>query len=111
VNRRALALTAANAVAAGASNLRVATPDEVPDDVRFATIWSNPPIRIGKEALHDLLVRWLARLAPGGSAILVVQKHLGADSLVRWLEGHGHPTTRRQSRMGYRLLEVASRHQ
>jgi 16S rRNA (guanine1207-N2)-methyltransferase len=108
VNRRARDLTAANAEAAGAGNVRVAAPDDVPDDVRFATIWSNPPIRIGKAALHDLLLRWLSRLSPGGRAVLVVQKHLGADSLLRWLEEGGHPTTRLQSRLGYRLLEVTS---
>jgi 16S rRNA G1207 methylase RsmC len=106
VNRRALALAAANATRAGATNVRVAEPDEVPAEIRFATIWSNPPIRIGKDALHELLERWLARLAPDGCAVLVVQKHLGADSLVRWLESSGHPTSRLQSRMGYRLLGV-----
>ena len=31
-------------------------PDDVPGDVRFAAIWSNPPIRIGKAALHELLL-------------------------------------------------------
>ena len=67
----------------------------MPDDVRFAAIWSNPPIRIGKAALHDLLLRWLGRLAPGGEAHLVVHKHLGADSLQRWLAEQGHPTERR----------------
>jgi 16S rRNA G1207 methylase RsmC len=107
VNERALALTAANAAAAGCANVRTARPDDVPDDVVFATIWSNPPIRIGKAALHDLLRRWLPRLVPGGRAVLVVQKHLGADSLTRWLVDAGHPTARLGSRMGYRLLSVA----
>lgn len=105
VNRRALDLVRTNAEAAGLANVRVAEPDEVPDDVRFATVWSNPPIRIGKPALHELLLRWLPRL--DGRGVLVVQKHLGADSLARWLTEHGFPTTRLQSRVGYRLLEVA----
>ena len=108
VNRRALELAAANAEAAGCANVRVAGPDEVPEGVRFATIWSNPPIRVGKQALHDLLLRWLPRLAPGATAVLVVHKHLGADSLARWLGDVGHPTTRLVSRMGYRLLEVGA---
>ena len=106
VNRRALDLTAANAAAAGCTNVRAVAPDDVPDDVRFAAIWSNPPIRVGKEALHALLLRWLARLAPGGRAVLVVHKHLGADSLARWLAEAGHPAERLRSRMGYRLLSV-----
>jgi 16S rRNA (guanine1207-N2)-methyltransferase len=104
VNERARSLTAANT--AGLGNVRVVAPDDVPDEVRFATIWSNPPIRIGKDALHDLLLRWLPRLTDDGRAVLVVQKHLGSDSLARWLEQQGFPTTRLHSRVGYRLLEV-----
>ncbi len=109
VNERARALWAANAVAAAASNVRVVAPDDVPADVRFDVMWSNPPIRIGKEALHELLLTWLARLAPGGAAVLVVQKHLGADSLQRWLTESGWPTSRVASAKGYRLLDVHPR--
>ena len=86
--------------------MRVAAPDDVPADVTFATIWSNPPIRIGKPALHELLTRWLGRLAPDGRALLVVHKHLGSDSLHRWLDAEGWPTTRLGSAKGYRLLDV-----
>lgn len=106
VNPRARAMTRENAAAAGCPNVTVGGPDDVPADVRFAAVWSNPPIRIGKQPLHELLLRWLPRLRPGGRAVLVVHKHLGADSLARWLEGVGHPTERLVSRMGYRLLSV-----
>jgi len=106
VNERARALCAANAAANGIGNVRVAAPDEVPGDVRFVAMWSNPPIRIGKAAMHDLLVRWLARLAPGGAAHLVVHKHLGADSLQRWITEQGHPAQRVASGAGYRILRV-----
>ena len=106
VNERARELTAANARTAGCDNVRVARPDDVPDDVSFATIWSNPPIRIGKAALHDLLLRWLPRLSDEGDAVLVVQKHLGADSLQRWLLDQGFPTERLASRAGFRLLRT-----
>ena len=106
VNRRALALAAANAEAAGAGNVRALAPDAVPDDVSFAGIWSNPPVRIGKPALHSLLGRWLSRLVPGGRAWFVVHKHLGADSLARWMQHEGYPTERLCSRMGYRILQV-----
>jgi 16S rRNA (guanine1207-N2)-methyltransferase len=105
VNERARALGAANAAANGVA-VAVAAPDEVPPDVRFDVIWSNPPIRIGKDALHELLLTWLARLTPDGRAVLVVHKHLGADSLQRWLVGQGFPTTRLASAKGYRLLDV-----
>jgi 16S rRNA (guanine1207-N2)-methyltransferase len=109
VNERARALTAANAEAVGAANVRVAAPEDVPADVRFAGIWSNPPIRIGKPALHALLLTWLDRLEPDGHAWLVVHKHLGSDSLARWLGRIGFPAERLGSRAGYRILEVAPR--
>jgi 16S rRNA (guanine1207-N2)-methyltransferase len=107
VNQRARELCALNADRAGAGNVRVAAPEEVPADVVVDVLWSNPPIRIGKAALHDLLAGWLARLTPDGTAVLVVQKHLGADSLTRWLIEQGHDTTRLGSRAGYRLLQVS----
>ena len=103
-NERARALTASNARRAGVEHVRVCAPHEVPADVRFSAIWSNPPIRIGKPALRELLVGWLDRLTDDGTAVLVVQKHLGADSLQRWLDGEGFATTRRASRAGFRLL-------
>jgi 16S rRNA (guanine1207-N2)-methyltransferase len=109
VNARARELTALNAAAHGLTNVRVAAPEDVPDDVRFGTMWSNPPIRIGKAALHELLELWLGRLADDGSAVLVVQKHLGADSLARWLVEQGRSVERLTSRMSYRLLEVGAR--
>lgn len=105
VNARALSLTAANAASAGATNVRAVSPDDVPSDVRFSAIWSNPPVRVGKAVLHDVLERWLARLTPDGSAVLVVHKHLGADSLARWL-AERWSVERLASRMGYRLLSV-----
>ena len=84
-------------------------PDEVPADLRFAAIWSNPPIKIGKEPLHRLLLDWLGRLTPDGRARLVVHKHLGGDSLAEWLASEGFATNRVGSRKGYRLLEVGAR--
>ncbi|MEY2430427.1 MAG: hypothetical protein QOC92_152 [Acidimicrobiaceae bacterium] len=107
VNRRALELCAANASANGLTNVRVLEPAAVPADMRLAGIWSNPPIRIGKKALHDLLLLWLDRLDVGGHAWLVVQKHLGSDSLAGWLQDTGWSAERRRSRAGYRVLEVS----
>jgi 16S rRNA (guanine1207-N2)-methyltransferase len=107
VNERARALTATNAATNGCGNVRVAAPDEVPPDTTFDLIWSNPPIRIGKPALHELLTRWLARLNPTGCAVLVVQKHLGADSLATWIGTQGFTVERLTSRQNFRLLQVS----
>lgn len=104
VNERSRALCAENARRAGVDNVRVVDPSGV--DGTFDRIWSNPPIRIGKTALHEILRSHLARLdAPDGRAVLVVGRHLGADSLQRWLGEHGHDTVRLGSKRGYRLLE------
>ncbi len=84
----------------------MADPGTVPAGLRFDELWSNPPIRIGKQALHALLLTWLPRLSPGGRAVLVVGKNLGADSLQRWLEGQGFATVRVGSAKGFRVLEV-----
>jgi len=108
VNSRARDLCRRNAERNNVSNIRVASPEDVPEDLRFSTIWSNPPIRIGKPALRALLLTWLARLTDDGTATLVVQKHLGADSLQRWLTFEGHPTERIASKSGFRLLSVRS---
>jgi 16S rRNA G1207 methylase RsmC len=107
VNERALACTQANAAALGlAPRVRVASPEQVPVDVTFDEIWSNPPVRIGKPALHGLLQQWLPRLRPGGRAWLVVARNLGADSLARWLDDQGFACRRHASAAGYRVLEV-----
>jgi 16S rRNA G1207 methylase RsmC len=110
VNQRALLLARENAAAAGvADRVRLAEPGAVPPGLRFDEIWSNPPIRIGKQALHAHLLDWLPRLAPGGRAVLVVGKNLGADSLQRWLGEQGFPATRLASARGFRVLEVRER--
>lgn len=101
VNELALTLTAENA--AGLT-VTVARPDEVQDGIEFDAIWSNPPIRIGKPALHALLLTWLPRLRAGGEARLVIGKNLGADSLHRWLIEQGYPTERVASSKGFRVL-------
>ncbi|MDT0528552.1 methyltransferase [Micromonospora sp. DSM 115977] len=107
VNERARELTAANAARVGAADrVRVATPDDVPAELTFAEIWSNPPIHVGKDELHAILLRWLPRLAPDGVAWLVVARYLGGDSLQRWLVEQGWQVGRHASQKGYRVLRV-----
>lgn len=106
VNARARRLTSDNAATLGLRNVTVAAPEEVPDDVSFAAMWSNPPIKVGKSELHDMMRRWLPRLSTDGVGVLVVNKNLGSDSLQKWLTEQGHPTKRLASRQGFRLLRV-----
>jgi 16S rRNA (guanine1207-N2)-methyltransferase len=109
VNRRALELTARNADAAGVTNVVAATPEEIPNELSFAAMYSNPPVRIGLGLLHPLLVEWLDRLAGGAGAHLVVHRHLGSDSLARWLDAQGYSVARVASHDGYRILRVSSK--
>jgi 16S rRNA G1207 methylase RsmC len=115
VNARCVSLTNDNAAALGLGNVKASRPEEVDAALEFSTIWSNPPIRVGKEQLHGLLLHWLPRLAPGGTAYLVVQKNLGADSLQRWLDAQlrerfpaaGFRVSRESTAKSFRVLKVA----
>ena len=110
VNERALLLAQENAEALGvADRFRALTPDQVDPEQCFDTLWSNPPIRIGKDQLHELLLRWLPRMTPDGTATMVVGKNLGADSLARWLDESGYPTARVASAKGFRVLQASRR--
>jgi 16S rRNA G1207 methylase RsmC len=112
VNQRSLDLTAANAARVGLNNVRVARPEELPADLTFSGIWSNPPIRVGKDVLHEILQTWLPRLEEAAEAYLVVQKNLGADSLHRWLEDElptGFSTIRVSTAKGFRVLKIKNR--
>lgn len=113
VNERALDLLRGNATRLGCLGVRGVQAEDVPVDLSFDEIWSNPPIRVGKQVLHGLLRTWLPRLAPSGAANLVVQKNLGADSLQRWIGSvlseevpGGLAVDRYASSKGFRVLRV-----
>lgn len=110
VNDRALDLARTNAASLGLERLRAERPEGVPAGMSFDLIWSNPPVRVGKAALHDLLGTWLPRLRPGGAAYLVIQKNLGADSLLRWLgqtlPPDAYAVSRHTTSGGFRVLRV-----
>jgi len=109
VNARALDLVRANADQLHMTNIIACRPEEVPGDVEFTAIWSNPPIRVGKAELHAILGSWLPRLEPGSDAHLVAAKHLGADSLQRWIGdelGSGYAVQRVETAKGFRVIRV-----
>ncbi|NDR53960.1 methyltransferase [Actinomyces sp. 565] len=111
VNERAVELTGRNAADAGHSRVRAVLADALLEELRSSgtrldMIWSNPPMRIGKPALHAMLADWLRLLADDGEAWLVVQKNLGADSLAKWLGDQGWKVEREASSKGYRVLRV-----
>lgn len=107
VNLRALDLLRRTAQDLGLPAVLPVTPDQVPADLEVQTLWSNPPIRVGKVALHAMLATWLGRLTPTGSAWLVVGRHLGADPLQRWIADElGLTCERAASAKGFRVLRV-----
>lgn len=112
VNERSLELTDANAARLGLTNIRCVKPEDVPADLVFSGIWSNPPIRVGKDVLHEILLTWLPRLQEEADAYLVVQKNLGADSLHRWLEAElpqNFSTIRVDTAKSFRVLRVRNK--
>ncbi|MBX3194980.1 MAG: methyltransferase [Microbacteriaceae bacterium] len=112
VNERALDLVRRNAADLGLTNINACTPDDVPADAEFTAIWSNPPIRVGKNELHGMLAHWLPRLQRGSDGWLVVQRNLGSDSLHRWLQGalpEDFVVLRAATHKGYRVLRVRHR--
>lgn len=112
VNERSLELTAENAARLGLSNVKCVKPEDVPKDLKFSGIWSNPPIRVGKDVLHEILLTWLPRLQQEADAYLVVQKNLGADSLHRWLEAElpeNFSTIRVDTAKSFRVLRVRNK--
>ncbi|MGF3055661.1 class I SAM-dependent methyltransferase [Microbacterium sp. YY-01] len=111
VNERALDLVRRNASALELENIRAVHPDDVPADVLFRSIRSNPPIRVGKNVLHAMLEHWMPRIEPGGDAWLVVARNLGSDSLQRWLAATMPTFTvqRAATSRGFRVL-LAKQH-
>jgi 16S rRNA (guanine1207-N2)-methyltransferase len=110
VNVRALELCRENAAALDvADRVQVSLPEQVDPARRYDEIWSNPPIRIGKQALHELLLTWLPRLKSDGTARLVVGRNLGADTLQGWLIEQGYECVRTGSAKGFRVLAVRPR--
>lgn len=112
VNERALDLVRTNAENLGLTNVNACRPEDVPDDVTFMTVWSNPPIRVGKNELHSMLEHWLPRMDAATDAWLVVQRNLGSDSLQRWLDGtlgDDYSVSRAATSKGFRVIRVRRR--
>lgn len=106
VNERSLELTRMNAEKLGLTNMRIAHVDDMPAELTFTGIWSNPPIRVGKEALHEILNKWLVRLDEECEAYLVVSKDLGADSLLKWMQAEFEDlqSERIETAKGFRII-------
>lgn len=108
VNQRSVELANANAKGNGLANFSACLDKDLDANLEIDHIWSNPPIRIGKENLHDLLRNYLSRLKPTGDAYLVVQKQLGAESLQRWIaqQWPEREVTKVENSKGFRVIRI-----
>lgn len=85
VNKRAVHLTKMNIKDNGVNNIEVLVSEGYNElkDRKFDYIVSNPPIRVGKQILYDLLIKAKEHLKEKGEMYIVVRKEQGANSLIR----------------------------
>lgn len=85
VNKRAVHLTKMNIKDNGVNNTEVLVSEGYNElkDKKFDYIVSNPPIRVGKQILYDLLIKAKDHLKENGEMYIVVRKEQGANSLIR----------------------------
>lgn len=109
VNTRALELTRANAATNGLSNIQALSEAEAFTTLETNSvdvIWSNPPVRVGKAALHAMWEAWRTRLKPEGIAYLVMGRNLGSDPFLAYLNEHGWTGEKIASSKGFRVLQL-----
>ena len=87
INATAVSLTGENLVKNGVSS-RAKTIvsngfESITDNFDF--IVSNPPIKVGKKVLFDLMKGCFEHLVGGGKLVLVIRKDLGMESLKKYL--------------------------
>ena len=111
VNQRALDLVhrRERRTLLGLTNVNAVTPEVFPPlEVAFMTIWSNPPIRVGKNELHRMLLHWLSRDAsswrrtPGSSCSATSAR---TPCTGGWMSRAGPPSGSRPG-PAYRVLAV-----
>lgn len=82
VNLRAVGLAKDNSELNGITNIKVYESDRLKavKGMKFAAILTNPPIRAGKNIVHDIYEQSFDCLLPGGELWVVIQKKQGAPS-------------------------------
>lgn len=89
VNQRALDLAKRNAKANAISNVRIflsSIYENIAKEKRYAAIVTNPPIRAGKQTVHQILSEAYDYLAINGTLTTVIQKKQGAPSAEKKME-------------------------
>ncbi len=83
INKRAVHLANMNIKENKLSNIRAMVNDGLLEiEEKFNYIVTNPPIRVGKEILYNLIYSCKNRLLPNGEIYLVIRKQQGANSFI-----------------------------
>ncbi|NLM78124.1 MAG: class I SAM-dependent methyltransferase [Ruminococcaceae bacterium] len=91
INERALALARRNALDNQARYIDIIHSDGLAAvSGCFDLILTNPPVRAGKKTVYRFFNESADRLLPGGALYLVLRKHQGAPSAIRYLETRFH---------------------
>lgn len=87
VNKRAVHLANMNIKENKLTNIKAIVNDGLNDITeRFNYIVTNPPIRVGKEILYNLIYSCKERLEENGEIYLVIRKQQGANSFIKDME-------------------------
>jgi len=88
VNERAIQLAKENAALNRIDNVDIYESDRLlsVEGNNFAAVLTNPPIRAGKQTVHDIFEQSYEHLVPNGELWVVIQKKQGAPSALEKLK-------------------------
>jgi 16S rRNA (guanine1207-N2)-methyltransferase len=108
INERAVKLASDNARINHIHNVTIVQSDllENVKDQMFDVILTNPPIRAGKDTVHQIFIDSYNSLKPGGALWVVIQKKQGAPSAMAKLESLFDQVDEVSKDKGYRILRA-----
>ena len=110
VNERALELAKENAANNRIGNVHIFQSSVYENvDGMYAAILSNPPIRAGKDIVHEILEKAIEHLVPGGELWIVIQKKQGAPSALKKLEEVFSEVEVVEKKKGYYIIKSKKR--
>jgi 16S rRNA (guanine1207-N2)-methyltransferase len=108
VNLRALQLTKDNSELNEIKNVNVYESDRLDAVIgqKFAAILTNPPIRAGKNVVHDIYEQSYQSLLPNGELWIVIQKKQGAPSSIEKLSEMFEEVEIVEKKKGYFIIKA-----
>ncbi|WP_071396725.1 class I SAM-dependent methyltransferase [Bacillus tuaregi] len=108
VNLRALSLAKENSELNGIHNVDVYESDRLAAVMgrKFAVVLTNPPIRAGKDVVHDIYEQSSQVLLPDGELWVVIQKKQGAPSTIAKLSELFDVVETVEKKKGYFIIKA-----